>query len=285
MSAPALDDIVARVSTLPPLPHTVHHLLSVISDPSSSLAEIVDSIRYDQTLTAEVLRLCNSAYFGLARTVETLDDAVRLLGTAKVLQLVVAAHTRVMLSRPQVGYGLPAGALWQHSVAVALAGQRLGQRMRLPQAGLVFTAGLLHDVGKVVLNEFVAEEYAEIFAHVNRERCTFAEAEARVLGFTHPDVGSRLAEAWNLPPAITRCIRYHHDPQSLPNPDPLVDAVHLADAVCIALGIGAGDDGLAYRAAAPILRRYALAEADLELIGADTVAELKSVQAVLAPKR
>lgn len=281
MSPPALDDIVARVSTLPPLPTTVHHLLSVISDPTSSLAEIVESVRYDQTLTAEILRLCNSAYFGLARTVETLDDAVRLLGTAKVLQLVVAAHTRAMLARPQVGYGLPPGALWLHSVAVALAGQRLAVKMRLPQTGLVFTAGLLHDVGKVILNEFVAAEYTEIIARVSREHCSFAEAEAQVLGFTHPEVGSRLAEAWSLPAAIARCIRYHHDPQSLPNPDPLVDAVHLADAICTMLGIGAGDDGLAYRAAAGALHRHGLTEADLEVIGADAVAELKSVQAAL----
>ena len=282
MSAILMDDVIARVGTLPPLPDTIYRLVNVVSDPASTLAQIVETIRYDQVLTAEVLRLCNSAYFGLARSVESLDDAVRLLGTVKVLQLVFAAHGRSMLSRPQSGYGLPAGALWSHSVAVALAGQHLARRMQLSQAGLLFTAGLLHDVGKVVLNEFVAQEYAEICRLVTDEHRSFAEAEALVLGFTHSEIGGRLAEAWNLPPVIVRCIRYHHDPEALPAPDALVDAVHLADVVCITLGVGAGDAGLSYRACAAVLGRYGLVESELETVEADVVAELKSVQALFA---
>lgn len=284
MSPTLVDDILNRVATLPPLPDTLYRLVRVVGDPASSLTQIVDVIRYDQTLTAEVLRLCNSAYFGLARTIESLDDAVRLLGTVKVLQLVIAAHTRALLAKPQTGYGLPSGALWLHSVAVALAGQQLARPMRLGQGGLLFTAGLLHDVGKVVLNEFVAQEYAEISQRVASRHITFTEAEEEVLGFTHPEVGARLAEAWSLPAAIVHCIRYHHEPDAAPKPDPLVDAVHLADAICISLGIGAGDDGLTYRVCASVLDRHRLTHSELEVTGADVIAEVKSVQALLAAK-
>jgi len=280
MSAPMMAEIVERVRVLPHLPTTILRLVNVVSDPSSTLRQIVETIRYDQVITADVLRLCNSAYFGLARSVESLDDAVRLLGTVKILQLVMAAHSRAILNRPQAGYGLPAGALWTHSVAVALGAQSLARPLRLTQVGLLFTAGLLHDVGKVALNEYVGREYAEIARRVTDMHMTFCEAERDVLGFTHPEVGARLAESWSLPEAIARCIRHHHEPETLPEPDALVDAVHLSDAVCLLMGVGGGDDSLCYRTDPEVLERHGLTQFDLELLGADLIAELRSVQTV-----
>ncbi len=281
-SALTIDEVVERVTALPHLPDTLMRLVSVVSDPRSSLSQIVETIRYDQVITAEVLRLCNSAYFGLARTVESLDDAVRLLGTLKIMQLVMAAHSRALLSRAQEGYGLPAGALWSHSVAVALGGQLLARQMKLQQVGLLFTAGLLHDVGKVVLNEYVARDYAEIARRVQEDHITFCEAEAQVLGFTHPEVGSRLADTWSLPDTIARCIRYHHEPKECPIDDPLVHAIHLSDSVCLMMGVGGGDDGLAYRCDPDIMTRYKIGPEDLDLLGADLITELHTVQALFS---
>ena len=280
MTTHVLDEIVQRVQTLPRLPDTIVHLTHVVGDPRSSLPQIVGVIRYDPVLTAELLRMCNSAYYGVAREVESLDDAVRLLGTTKVFQLAMAAYTRAMLAAPQEGYGLPAGALWTHSVTVALAGRLVAQRMNCPQLGLLFTAGLLHDCGKVVLNEFVRAEFAEIVRRVVEDRLSFCDAERQVLGYTHAEVGARVAEAWKLPASIVDCIRYHHEPEQNTPPSAVVDAVHLADSVGLMLGVGAGDDGLAYRASAVALARHGLTAADLENIGAETVGELRSVQAL-----
>ena len=280
MTTAWLDQIVDRVASLPRLPNTVVRLVSVVGDPNSTLPQIVETIRYDPTLTAELLRLCNSAYYGLARQIESLDDAVRLLGTAKVFQLVMAAHTRTMLSRPQEGYGLPAGAMWSHAVAVAVAAQLLARRRGLAQPGLLFTAGLLHDTGKIVLNEYVQREYAEIVRRVTQERLSFCEVEQEVLGCTHAEVGARLAEAWSLPDVLVDCIRYHHDPDTRPTADSRVDVVHLADAVCILFGLGTGDDGLCYRPSAAVLGRQALTETELESLGAEVVEEVRAVQAL-----
>lgn len=284
MTSVVLDQIIERVSTLPRLSDNVLHLVTVVSDPHSTLQQVVEAIRYDQTLTAELLRLCNSAYFGLSRTVESIDDAVCLLGTVRVFQLVMAAHARTMLHRPQTGYGLPAGGLWWHSVGVAVAAQALARRMQIAQTGPLFTAGLLHDSGKIVLNEFVSQEYAEIVRRVTEEGHSFAEAEQAVIGYTHAEVGARLAESWNLPDSIVRCIRHHHEPESAPQPDALVDTVHLADSIALVLGIGCGDDGLSYRASSAVLARHGLTETALENVGAETVEELKSVQALFAKK-
>ncbi len=281
-STAALEQLVERVGTLPHLPDTLLRLVTVVSDPDCSLDQIVEAIRYDQSLTAEVLRLCNSAYYGLARTIESVDSAICLLGTVRVFQLIMAAHARALFGPAQEGYGLPAGALWLHSVGVAVASQLLARRVQLAQTGLVFTAGLLHDCGKVVLNEFVSREYAEIVQRVSTQRRTFAEAEREVLGFTHAEVGARLAEVWSLPERLVACIRYHHDPENAPATDALVDAVHLADAVCILLGIGMGDEGSSYRVSHAVLARCGLKEADLEGLGAETVGELRSLRTLFA---
>ena len=271
-------DIVDRVGSLPPLPSTALKLMNAINDPQSTVDDIVDAIRYDQAVTAEVLRICNSAYFGLSRKVTSLNDAMLLLGTVKVLQLVMSVHTSTTLAREQEGYGLEPGALWKHSVAVAMASSGLAQQMKLPNGSLVFTAGLLHDIGKVVLNECVADSFAEIVRRVTEERLSFVEAEQQVLGFSHQEVGGMIARQWELPEAIERCIRFHHDPRELDPPDPFVDTVYLADCICMLFGVGLGEDGLYYRADQEVMVRHGLHEQNLEVVGAQMMTDLRRIE-------
>ena len=271
-------DILRKVKALPALPSTALKLMQVINDPLSTVDDLVGTIKYDQAVTGEVLKVCNSAYFGLARRVSSLNDAMVYLGTVKVLQLVMAIHTNALLAREQRGYGLAPGVLWKHSVGVALASSAVAQRLKLPNASLVFTAGLLHDIGKVVLNEYVAEEVNEILRRVTQERLSFLEAEQQVLGFSHQEIGGKIADTWALPEGIVRCIRYHHAPQELDPPDPLVDTVYLANCVCRMLGIGLGEDGLYYRADSSVMQRTGLREQDIELIGVQMLSELKRVE-------
>ncbi len=273
-------DIIECVGSIQPLPDTALKLMNVMSDPKSKLEDIVGTIKYDQAVTSEVLKLCNSAFFGMSREVTSLEDALKCLGTAKVLQMVMSVHTNNMLGREQHGYGLDPGVLWKHSVAVALASSQFAQKLRLADTNLAFTAGLLHDIGKTILNEHVADEFVEIVRIVTDERIAFVEAERRVLGYSHEEVGAMMAEKWKLPESIVRCIRYHHAPSDLETHDPLVDAVYLANCVCLLLGIGLGEDGLCSRADAEVLERHSLRESDLEFIGAQTVVELQRVQAM-----
>lgn len=282
MTTCTLDRVLDAIDTLPRLPQTTLKLVQVIHNPRSTIRQIVELIRYDQTITTELLKLCNSAYVGLVRKIASLDEAVRYLGTTKVLQLLVTAHSRTMLSKPQGGYGLPTGALWRHSVAVALAAQLIARRNQTPEAGVLFTAGLLHDVGKVLLNEFVAQEYAEIATRVKAEQCSFYEAERVALGLTHADVGAAIAERWGLHPDLVRCIRHHHDPGELPTPDARVDIVHLADSIATTLGVGCGDDGLQYRADEGALERCGLEPFDVDAIGVELIVELRGVEEMFA---
>lgn len=283
MKTLTIDQLIERVDHIPRLPDTALRLIPVITDPASTLEQIVGCLRYDPVITAELLRLCNSAYFGLPRRIDCVDEAVRLLGTNQLLRLVLAASTRALLARPQRGYGLRPGALWEHSVGVALACQLLAERLRRPDTGMLYTAGLLHDIGKVVLNEYVANAYVQIAHCVAEGNISFLDAERCVLGFSHAEVGGRLAEMWNLPEPTVRCIRFHHEPDTPDEPDPNVDVVHLADATCLIIGIGGGEvDGLAYPANSTVLRRTGLNEKKLESIGADLVLQLKKVQELFA---
>ena len=214
-------DILERIGTLPPLPDTVLKLIRVVDDPRSTVDDIVETIRYDQAVTGEVLRLCNSAYFGLSRKITSLGDAMLCLGTVKVMQLVMSVHTTSLLAKPQTGYGLDPGVLWKHSVAVALASAALTDRIKAAGGSVAFTAGLLHDIGKVILNDYVAEEFSEIVRRVTEEGVSFIEAERQVLGFSHEQIGGMIAEQWQLPEIIVLCIHHHHDPGAVQPPNPL----------------------------------------------------------------
>lgn len=278
MTAVLLDQLVRRAESLPKLPGASARLIPIISNPTSTLQQIVDVIRFDQTVTTELLRLCNSAYFGLSRPITSIDDAVRFVGTAKLMQLVMAAHTHALLGPEQAGYGLLPGALWRHSVGVALACQILAEQLGMTDKGLPFTVGLLHDIGKIVLNENIGAEYASIVRLVNEDRISFQEAERRALGITHAEVGELVARRWALPDPIPDCIRYHHEPSALSTPDLIVDILHLADATCLLLGVGGGDDSQMYHVDEAVLERTGIKPGEIEEISATIVHELKSVQ-------
>jgi len=273
-----MDKILARVGDIQPLPDTVVKLINVINDPSSTMHDILESVRYDQAVTSQMLRLCNSAYFGLSREVHSLEDAILLLGAMKVLQMVMAVHSNSLLSGAQSGYGLEPGVLWKHSVGVALTSTMVAERCKVPNTNLVFTAGLLHDIGKVILNEQVGNEFIEIVRQVNVNGLSFSEAEQEIIGFSHEEIGGRIAEKWQLPRAIVRCIRYHHSPQALSEPDRLVDVVYLANCICLLLGVGLGADNLCYRANNEVMERHGLVESDLEQVGANMMTELKRIE-------
>lgn len=272
-----IQDILGGVKEIRPLPGTVLRLIHVVNDPLSTIDQIVEAIRYDPVVTGQVLRIVNSAFFSFSREITSLNEALRILGTLKVLQIVIAIHTNSILSKEQHGYGLPPGKLWQHSVGVALASAAIADHLRDPNRNLLFTAGLLHDIGKVILNEYVATEFAEIARRVAEEKTSFCEAEHQVLGFSHDEIGAQLGEKWQLPPSIIQGIRHHHDPSAVDPPDSLVDILHLADCICLMLGIGLGADGLDYRADEGAMARHGLRESDLETVGIQVLVELQRV--------
>ncbi|MBN2232196.1 MAG: HDOD domain-containing protein, partial [Deltaproteobacteria bacterium] len=181
------------------------------------------------------------------------------------------------------GYSLYAGELWRHAVACAVMTQVLRERFQVPIDGqMLFTAGLLHDIGKVVLSHYVEEDYNRIEALVKIRRCAFQEAEREVLGFDHAEIGGRLAESWQFPESIVAAIRFHHEPGSaLPAVRQPAELVSLADSLALMVGYGTAVDGLAYRVPHQFIDERRLTVHDIESVIAEFQLEMNRAEDML----
>jgi len=232
-------------------------------------------------MAARVLKLANSAFYGLPRRVSTLSEAVVILGFRTIKNLAIAASTFELLNREIAGYWLQRGELWRHSLACAIGAQLIARRVRLPVSEEAFVAGLLHDIGKVAINLFVREQFDQIMERALQDRIPFVEAEQAVLGFNHAMAGGLIAEKWNLPPLLVSVIKYHHQPSSAPEKEPMISVVHLADLLSITMGMGIGGDGLYYVLEEGTLAMFGLEQVDIdELCGqiVDQMAQAANLQ-------
>lgn len=265
----SLEEVTRRVNDLPALPHIVAQVLKLTSDPDSTIQQLNEVICQDQTLTAKVLRLANSAYYGYPRRIGTIVEALVILGFNTIRNLVLAASVHRMLNQEIIGYRMGPGELWRHSIGCAMAARTLARRVHFSPPDQAFIAGLLHDIGKVILSVYVSETYEEIFYKVKEEQIPFSKAEAEILGFTHADVGARVADKWNLPVPLVDAIAYHHHPELSKENSKLAALVHLADVLCMTMGVGLGGDGLYYSVAPEAFTILDLQSEDLESIMAE----------------
>jgi len=255
--------ILKSIKTLPPFPVTIQKVMALAGDPDSSLTELAAVIRLDQAITANILRICNSAYFGLRRSVDNVGDAVLHMGRKNVLRAVMAAGLSRYF-RTARGYDVEGGDLWEHAVAVALMSQICAAKISVPDDPQLFTAGVLHDIGKMVMGEFVHEAWQRIRALREGQGYSFLEAEEEVLGVNHAVLGGEIALMWKFPDEILKAIAFHHRPDQLANGDTVPWVVYLSNQACHVMGIGVGTDALAYRAVGDVAARFNLKQRDLE---------------------
>jgi putative nucleotidyltransferase with HDIG domain len=226
-----LKEILAKVDSFPAMPDAGTKLLVLLEEPDNAVSEIEEILRYDPGLTANVLKLANSAYFGIPSKIGSLKQAVILLGLKRLIQLLVASCVSAVMDKSVAGYDLPAGDLWRHSVAVSIAGEAMVKDQKRSNKIDVFTPALLHDIGKLVLGSFVSEEL-EAILQIAGKGVPFVVAENMVLGTDHAEVGARILERWNLPAEIINAVRWHHDPDSADACDLQMDVVYLANLLC-----------------------------------------------------
>ncbi len=270
MTQTDIHEIMTKVCSFPSIPGTTAKLLKLLDDPDIPASQIEETVRYDPGLTANILKLANSAYFGFASKVGSVKQAVVLLGNKRVTQLVMASCVNAIIQKPVVGYELPPGELWRHSIAVSVASEGLMKELELSTNQEVFTAALLHDVGKLILGEFVKEDLEKIEA-LTSEGMPFQEAEHEVLGIDHAQLGAHILKTWSLPPDIISAVRYHHDPDSAGETNTLVDIVHVADVLSLMIGIGAGREGLHYEPSPSATKRLGIKASHLEGVASRTL--------------
>ena len=276
--------ILNHVRKLPPLSPTVARLSELIRSDSASAADFEDVLRFDPGLTAQVLRLANSAHYGLRGKVESIRQAVAVLGQARVYGL--ATRTAVARVTPGrlAGYEIDANDFWLHNTAVAVLAEELASELRVRLPSLTFTAGLLHDIGKLVISTFVKDSSSTIRKRMRFERLSFDEAETEVLGMDHAETGALIAKAWDLPGALIAAIRYHHNPESAPEDGNriLVDLVHTADALAHSIGLGADAGELARKVDPKVMARLQLKPQRLERVAMAGLDVTKDVASMFA---
>ncbi len=226
------------LQALAPLPDTAVRLLALLDDPNVSMREIANTAVRDVGISATMLRMANSAMFGLRGRIGSISDALRVIGTAQARLLVLASGVSQAAQKELPVYGLEAGAFLSHSELVANLTMQVAHELHYANIGSAYSAGLLHDIGKIVINGAArqAGEPGLILFEREMERrgCTLREAEQAVCGNDHAQVGKVLTEMWSLPVELTRAVALHHEVHARDEGDELAYCVAVADAVAIA---------------------------------------------------
>nr|NJM00931.1 HDOD domain-containing protein [Desulfobacula sp.] len=277
----ALQALLSEIRNLKPIPAVANQLLALVDDPGSSMEDIAAVIQYDPVMTANVLRTCNSAYFGLKHPAESIKDAVSMLGMDQVIELVLIKSMSGSLSGRQNGYGLEEGEMWRYSVSSAVIARQIAAKLGLGNQSTIFTACLVKDIGKLILEKYVAKQRDQILALMEEEGLSFREAEKQALGIDHAELGAMIAKTWKFSPRMVKIIRHHHLADETMIRDREVAVVYLADCIAMMIGMGVGSDGLAYRFRDEAVRELGLNADDTALIIADFAGHMQEIENLL----
>ncbi len=257
--------ILKSLKDLPAMPQALIKAREIIADKNSGFEELAKVLETDQAIATKVLKMANSPYYGLSGKVSSIQHASVVLGYKTLGDLVTMAGSSGLVGNALEGYELDAGDLWKHSMAVAI-GSRLIAEKRIPElANDAFSAGLIHDAGKLILNKHVLERKAQFEAAMANGQKTFLSAEREILGFDHAEIASEACAKWNIPESVSAAIQYHHDPQRSEK-SPLAYILHMSDSIALMSGIGTGIDGMLYQMDEKTLEVLRLQPDDLNMI-------------------
>lgn len=277
---PPLKAIVQEMRSLDPFPDVAARVLEISGRDNVQPKDLIDVVQVDAALTGKVLKLCNSAYYGFQREVASLEEAGNMLGVRTLVNLVLTSSA----NRYFRNYG---GAsqklqrqLWKQSVTHAIAARLIAERCDLGDKERAYTAGLLQNIGSLVLERFYRESEPYVRA-VAAQGFAMIDAEKYSLGLHHAELGARLMTRWELPEVLTDSVRFHHTPE-LARIDPVLTAtVHLAETIAAARLAGDDHDGLVYEVSGAALELTGLDPADFEGIEVGLLEELDKAQDLL----
>lgn len=242
-----IEKLLNRVDSIPNNFYIAIKVAKMLDDFNVNIQELSKIIGADQSFTMQLLKLCNSAQYGFSRKIVSVNDAITRLGFKTLKSLVFVVVSKGSFNRPIEGYDLAKGELWRNSISCAVFSKYLAEISGYKDPELAFTAGLLRDVGKLIIHEYIKDEYENIVNIVTSEGIGFSEAEEKVLGYNHSQVGAKIAAKWNFPKVLEEVIEYHHAPDKTKDDctdKHLVNIVHVADSIAMMLGMGIGNDGM-----------------------------------------
>ena len=246
MEMQGLHRIISEIDSLPPVPSVYAELSQITQDAENASAdEVTRIINQDPAIAAKILQIANSAYFGQQREVATVSNAVVVLGMGMVETLVLATSV-FQTFESGADSGLDQEGFWKHCLGCGMAASLLERKITKDRsrAEVAMLAGTLHDLGKLVLAQYMPERYAEVVSMARVRRMMLCDEEEEMLGTTHAAVGGHLAQWWNLPEAISEALSYHHEPQESAGDTRLTAFVHLADVIVHRAQIGSSGCGV-----------------------------------------
>ncbi|MDX1765282.1 MAG: HDOD domain-containing protein [bacterium] len=234
-----IEKMIMEACDLPAVPAVANKVMKLLADPNTSSQKICRAIADDQALTSRILKIANSAFYGCLRTINNLQAAVVVVGYNAIRSLVLAVSTKEVYAK----FGLTERMLWEHAVGTGIACHVLAKETGVTKADDVFVCGLMHDVGKVIMNNSESEKYRLVMEKTYNDGMPSLLAEEEIFGFNHAEVGALVVKKWNLTEELEKAVRYHHDCGAVADEDQyivvLTSMVHLADLICQRLGIGA----------------------------------------------
>jgi putative nucleotidyltransferase with HDIG domain len=234
-------EIIKNLNSTTSVPASALQAMRLLQDPNANMGEVVQTINYDPGITSNILKLANSSYFGCSRAISTLKEAIVRLGSGNVFKLVTAAIANSAIRTNIHGYHFNADQLWDHSVAVAVAADNLYDLLNPNAPKIAFTAGLLHDIGKVVLGKYLKDKTLRArFIEAQEPGKSILKVETEVLGINHAEVGGLMLQEWNIPANLVDSVRWQYEPERCPE-SITAALIHICNIICLKSNIGSSD--------------------------------------------
>lgn len=238
--------ILQRAGELPPMPQVVIKAQELVADPNSSVKQVSSLLESDQAIATKVLKMANSAFYGLSGKISSIQHASLVLGYKTLSEIIALAGAASYLQKELPGYGFESQDLWRHSLSVAMGSKIIANTKNPELMPVAYTAGLIHDIGKIILDPYVLENKEDMETILKDDQQTFLNAEKQILGYDHAEIAAEICIKWKIPEIISLAIRYHHCP-SASHGDELAYILHMADYIDIMSGGGYGSDDFLYQ--------------------------------------
>lgn len=243
ISRERLKKIVGKIVGLPTLPAILEKMNTMTADPDTSAQQIGDLISKDPTITAKVLRIVNSSFYGFPNRISTVSHAIVILGFNAVKSIVLSSSIFEAMGKAKRESSYDRGQFWKHSIGVGTSCRVIARKLRLPSEEEYFIGGLLHDIGKIILDQYLHDQFEEILKVVQKKKNLIRDAELEVLGVTHAEIGGWLFNRWGLSKDLVDAVNFHHRPGLAQVNRRFCAIIHLGDILTRALGVGSGGDG------------------------------------------
>ena len=233
-----LGEYLDRIDSVPMLPTVVGRILSMVDDPHANAYQVARVVSKDQSLVTSILRIINSAYYGFLWRIKSVNQAIVLLGLRSVRNLVLAATVMSTYGGSSQANGFDRTLHWKHSIATAFATEMLAKQWDKKLAEDAFLTGLVHDIGRVIMDQHFPEEFALVYRMVTEDHVALGEAEKMVFELSHAEIGHHVARKWNFPAQIATAIGDHHGPVPENDWSQMAAMVHVADFIVHQAGLG-----------------------------------------------